>query len=375
MKFLKNLAESSASEIIEQNYPVIKSSEYISKLISLFKSSKSYEVVVTNGQQSKLVTVRDVLEVTHPERTPVASVTIEPPSVTQETPIYDIARIFIDYKVRILLVRENKSVEGIVRQNTLLSKMASCKDLKGLTADELMVQDIVTVEIHSSISVVREHMRNKGISHLPVVGRDGKLLGILTAKDLVINYIQPSESQKVGERIGNNIRIWEKGIKETYDKHPLKVTRNTSVLNVIRKMITKSKGYCLVIEDSIPVGIITPRDIITLITQFIPAVQLPIIKSGFKDFDKSIVDSAMRKIERITSASLEFHPDLQEIIVDGRVKSSTGKKRRFEVKARAFIPSNVVSVSAGGWDLNTVFDELTEKLDKRLKRIKRRRMP
>ena len=154
------------------------------------------------------------------------------------------------------------------------------------------------------------------------------------------------------------------------DTNPLYVTRRTSIVDVISEMSTLKKGYCLVVEKQKPIGIITPRDILSLLAQFKPKAQIPVYVVGFKDFDKDLVQSAMRKINRVARRGLTYNPDLQEIIVDGRVKSRRGEEKRFEIKARAHMPSNMISITVEGWSLPTLFDEVSEKLDVSLRQIK-----
>jgi CBS domain-containing protein/ribosome-associated translation inhibitor RaiA len=370
MSTLRLLAHSLIKENLETNCPNIPQSANVGKLISLLQTSENYEAIVTNGHPPRLVTVRDILKVTHPERTSVSRIAFNPPSIIPDTPVYEASQKLIHSRVRILSVVENESIVGVVRQTKILEKMADCEDLEECTAEKLMVENPLTVEQEFSIGVIRDIMLRNGISHTPVVDKDGKLKGMITAKDLVWNFIKPSESQTVGERKGENIRIWDMSMKGMIDTYPLYVTRRTSILDVISEMSTLKKGYCLVVEKQKPIGIITPRDILSLLTQFEPKIAIPVYVVGFKDFDKDLVQSALRKIDRTARRGLTFHPDLQEIIVDGRVKARKGEKRRFEIKARAYMPSNMISVKVEGWSLLTLFDEVNEKLDAALRQIK-----
>jgi len=373
MSTLRLLAQSLIKEIVETDCPSIPQSANVLKLISLLQTSENYEAIVTNGHPPRLVTVRDVLKVTHPERTSVSKIAFSPPNITPDTPIYEASQKLVSSRIRILPVVENESVVGVVRQTKILEKMTNCEDLEECTAEKLMVENPVTVESDFSIGVIRDLMIRNGISHTPVVDKDGKLRGMITAKDLVWNFIKPSESQTVGERKGETIRIWNMSMKGMIDMAPLYVTRRTSILDVISEMSTLKMGYYLVVEKQKPIGIITPRDILSLLAQFTPKAQIPVYVVGFKDFDKDLVQSAMKKINRVARRGLTYHPDLQEIIVDGRVKSRRGEEKRFEIKARAHMPSNMLSITVEGWSLPTLFDEVSEKLEASLRQIKGKR--
>ncbi len=367
------LAQSLIREIVETDCPSIPQSANISKLISLLHTSENYEAIVTNGHPPRLVTVRDLLGVTHPERSSVSGIAFSPPHMTPEAPLYDASLKLVHNRVRLLPVVENESIVGVVRQTRILEKMADCEDLEECFSEELMVKNPVTMDRDASIGVIRSLMLKNGISHIPVVDKDGKLRGIVTAKELVWHFVKPSEGQTVGERRGETIRTRDMSMRGLIDGDPLYVTRRTSILDVIREMSTLKKGYCIVAENQKPIGIITPRDVLSLLTQFEPKAPVPVYVVGFKDFDKDLVQSASRKIDRVARRVLKYHPDLQEIVVDGRVKSRRGEERRFEIKARAHLPSNMISITVEGWSLLTLFDEVSERLDAALSQIKGKR--
>lgn len=367
MSDLRSLAQSTVEEISETDYPRISHSESLSRLISFFHTSKSYEALVTDVHPPRLVSVRDILKVTHPRRTSVSKIAFRPPSISPSTPIHDASLKLVRNRIRILPIIENESVIGVARQSKILEKMADCYDLREFVAEDLMVEKLVTVSRESSMGTVRSIMLREGISHAPVVDKDGRLKGIITARDLVWHYVKPRESMRVGERTGEKIRLFEMGIKGLTDKTPLRVTRRTAMFDVVSEMATRKKGYSLVVEKRKPIGIITPRDVISLLTEFRPRIQIPVYMVGFKDQEEVLVQSAKKKIARVARRGLKIHPGIQEIVVHGKVSSMTGQRKRFMVKARAYTPS-VLAVTVKGWALLKVFDELSEKLDRRLRK-------
>jgi len=366
---IRLLAHSSVKETIETDYPSISHSENVSKLISLLQTSKSYEALVTNDLP-RLVTVRNILKVTHPERTSVSIISFSPPRISPDTTFYDTSLKLVRNKIRVLPVIEDESVVGVVRQVKILEKMADCDNLNKFLSEDLMVKNLITVGRDSSVGTVRSIMVRRGISHAPIVDQDGKLLGMITARDLVVHFIKPHISMKVGEKIGGKIRLLEMGIRGLADKNPLQVTQRTSILEVIREMIALKKSYSIVVEERKPIGIITPRDIISLLTEFRPKIQIPVYMFGFEG-QEELIESARRKIERVAIRGLKIHPTLQEIVVHGKVSSGAGERKRFTVKVRAYAPSStMVAATAEGWSLLTVFDEISKKLDKLLRKPK-----
>ena len=143
MSTLRLLAQSLIKEIVETDCPSIPQSANVLKLISLLQTSENYEAIVTNGHPPRLVTVRDVLKVTHPERTSVSRIAFSPPGITLDTPLYEASQKLVQRRVRILPVVENESIVGVVRQTTILEKMADCEDLEECTAEKLMVENLL----------------------------------------------------------------------------------------------------------------------------------------------------------------------------------------------------------------------------------------
>lgn len=367
---LKTVALLTASDVIEKDFPTIPRSESVSQAISLLYSSNSYEAIVLNSELSGIVTIRDTLKAMNPERTSVSRIMFKPPSMGPNTPMYDVTEALTNNRIRIIPIAENGTVTGVVRQSEILKKMVDCLDLQEFTAADLMVSDPATVDLNSSAGVVRNLMLSKGISHAPVVDENGDLKGIITANDLVSNFFKPRGRVTVGERKGEKERLLQVSIKGVVDRHPLDVTLKTRITDVIREMISLNKGYCLVVEKKKPVGIITPRDITRLVSEFKPRIQIPLYIFGFKGEDEAQLELAKRKIERVADRALKMHPDWLEIVVHGKIGKAEGNKRRYTVRARVITPKVTLVANVTGWDLLSVFDLLSERIDKRIKQAK-----
>ena len=380
---LGQVAEFRAGEIVEKkdSYPEISRSDTVSKLISLFEETGRYEALVTGDDRYSAVTVRDSLKVVHPERTSVASISGSAHlKLTADTRIYDTATMLVNNRRRLLPVLDEdqrpQELMGVVRQRRILDEMRSCEDLKEFSAEDLMAGEPTTVDRNASVGAARSMMLRGGFSHLPVTaGDDGRLFGLVTARDLVMNYLKPRESTKVGERAGERT-VWTKmTISGLADRHPLEATRKTSAAEVARDLIEGDRSCCLIVERSHAIGIITPRDFVSLLKQYKPKLQIPLYIVGADDVEGHLVESARRKIERVALRGLKLHPDIREIIVHARTRSPPfshgGRKGRIAMRARVYTDSGVFGVEAGGWtSFLSVTDDLCEKLDSRLRSAK-----
>jgi CBS domain-containing protein len=75
---------------------------------------------------------------------------------------------------------------GIVTDRDLVVEiMAPAIDEKVITVGDIMVSELATVKESAGVSETIEYMRAKGIRRVPVVDRNGGLVGILTLDDLL----------------------------------------------------------------------------------------------------------------------------------------------------------------------------------------------
>ena len=63
----------------------------------------------------------------------------------------------------------------------------------GLTAADLMTQPVVTIGPEDSVGEAARRMHAYGIKHMPVVGHDGELVGIVSRIDLLNVFDRPDQ--------------------------------------------------------------------------------------------------------------------------------------------------------------------------------------
>ncbi|HVS85040.1 MAG TPA: CBS domain-containing protein [Gaiellaceae bacterium] len=127
--------------------------------------------------------------------------------VRPETPLKDVAAIFAAQGISgVPVVTSEGELVGVVSEADILAKERrpaahsrfaqllgheSDHDPKAeaRTAGEAMTSPAVTIDAGRRVDVAAGLMLDRGINRLPVVGRDGALLGIVTRADLVRAFI------------------------------------------------------------------------------------------------------------------------------------------------------------------------------------------
>lgn len=84
-----------------------------------------------------------------------------------------------------LLVMDGDKLSGIVTERDVLRIVGEGQDPKNVNLRDAMTSDVVTVRPESSIQEAARIMFDKWFRHLPVTTDDGKVVGIISLRDLL----------------------------------------------------------------------------------------------------------------------------------------------------------------------------------------------
>lgn len=92
------------------------------------------------------------------------------------------------------IVDDDKKLLGIVSEFDLLKTITEGKTLKGITAGEIMSKGPHSVFDYTPCEEVIALLQEKRLIRVPVVNKDGKLVGILSRTDILHGYLKSKES-------------------------------------------------------------------------------------------------------------------------------------------------------------------------------------
>src|SRR5262245_3977582 len=105
-----------------------------------------------------------------------------------------------------LVVRADGRLAGVFFDRDVLRALGRTPDWQAKNVSGVMTHIVFTVTPETPLSVAAAEMLSRRINCLPVVGRDGKVCGIITSTDLLRSYqkIQDSlENNSVGKGAGS----------------------------------------------------------------------------------------------------------------------------------------------------------------------------
>ena len=169
-------------------------------------------------------------------------------TITLKASMAEASRIMGANRIGSLIVEVEGKPEGIVTERDLLSKvLAKGKDPEKVSVREVMSTPLITIGPTATIKEAAQTMISK--KGRLAVFKEGKLIGIITAADLVKSLPEIPETLMK--------------IDNVMSKKGIMVPGNTSVADVTVIMGEKRIGSVIVTKEGKPFGIFTERDLLT----------------------------------------------------------------------------------------------------------------
>ena len=108
-------------------------------------------------------------------------------STNSNTPIQEAAKTMYENNVSSLLIEDDGKITGIVTERDISMARHVFDTASSSTVKEIMTSPVVSIDPDSSILDAAELMDRKQIHKIPVI-KDGKVVGIISATDLVMLF-------------------------------------------------------------------------------------------------------------------------------------------------------------------------------------------
>ena len=126
---------------------------------------------------------------------------------------------------------------------------------------ETMNTNLVSITPETKLSEVRTLMKDNNFRHLPVVDKDGKLIGIVTDRDM--RDASPSSLLSEEEYQRTLDRVMEHTVSEIMTKDPLTISVYFTLQDTLMVMGSRKVGALPVVdEDGYLKGIMSTRDLL-----------------------------------------------------------------------------------------------------------------
>ncbi|ABM80985.1 CBS domain-containing protein [Hyperthermus butylicus] len=171
--------------------------------------------------------------------------------VTPHSDLAHVRRLMLRYRIgRVVVIDEAEKPVGIVTMSDfvrLVAERFSSKPLVNIAVADIMTRDPVTIRDNRSLREAARLMIKHGVSGLPVVDEDGKLVGIITKSDIVRAF---------AEKLRGKFKVRDYMEADFPDATPWH-----SIYYVADLLYNSPVKRVLVVEGERLLGIIAPSDI------------------------------------------------------------------------------------------------------------------
>ncbi|MFQ6020722.1 MAG: CBS domain-containing protein [Candidatus Aenigmatarchaeota archaeon] len=358
-------------EIMSKGIIKLSPDDRISKFISLMEKHNIHEILVTENEKligiiySEDLTKRGILD---PSKTKInAIINFPPPIVSPDQDVKDAADLIFKTGLRAIPVCKKDKLVGIISIKDIVRTISKTKEFKQITAEKIITPPEI-ISQDTDIGKARVIMRERNISKLPVVDKENKLVGIVTLFDLA-KAIKPRERMSWYSMGAEMDRIMGIPVSTIMNSNPVTADKKKT-LNQIANLMTKFKVTGIVItENKIPIGIITPKDLLEIYISGFKAKGIYYQIVGLTDEDDFIVDTIDRMIrDSVQRLSYVYKPKFFFLHLK---KHDKGGRIKYSVRVRFNTSKGTFISKAYAWDLRDAVDEALERLERMILKEKR----
>lgn len=281
-------------------FPTVNQEDPLSRCIELFKTHlempPALSVLDEKGKYVGVISRRWVNRSRlDPATMKVKSLMKPAPRVDPDVSLSKVANLMIHSGVRQLPVYEKKKLVGIVTDENVID--GAVTEAWGNTKiREIMTKAPDVIESNRSVGAVLSLLREKGISHLPVLD-EGKLVGIISLHDIIEQIYYPRRKQTVGDIKGENVPILNVPAKGIMTTPVITVQPDTTLKDATKKMHEYNISCLPILEDNRLVGIVTKLDFLEPISQMEVADRKFTVQFGVKDVEVNPDEQAFMMAE------------------------------------------------------------------------------
>jgi len=146
------------------------------------------------------------------------------------------------------------------------------------TVAEAMRRRPITIDPDAPLGTALAVMVERSVRHLPVVDDDGRLIGMLTDRDIRSAVIAPALAERLParwrgranalQRCGEALRVRDAMTWDCVTTRP-----DASLAQAAARMLDGRFGCLPVVDDGCLVGMLTERDVLRALAERLPAIR------------------------------------------------------------------------------------------------------
>jgi CBS domain-containing protein len=129
---------------------------------------------------------------------------------------------------------------------------------------DLMSHSVRTLERNDKLSIADTVMRDERIRHLPILEESGRLVGIVSQRDLFFNALMRALGHGT---VARDRALGSIAVKEVMTEDVVTTTPETPITTAAQMMVDRKIGCLPVVEGNALVGILSESDIVSAVAR------------------------------------------------------------------------------------------------------------
>ncbi len=358
-QILTRIGKKKVSDFIE-SANIFNSNENISKILGTLIKINNYSVYFKNGNKITAINLRDILSAREVHSQKLHSIAKSTPTIDEDSNIRRAAGLMSLYRLRSLPVIEDGEIIGQITTKSIVKSMEHT-DIK-IRSTKIMTPNPISIHENDLVLTAKNLMIRHRIDHVPIV--EDSLKGIITSFDIAKILLTADNNDNVNRGLTEHTRPLEFPAKGMADKNTTTSSVDDSIAKVIQLLNSNNSTYSIVTLGNEIQGIITHRDILSLLGEKIEE-DVPAYLIGLPD-DPFASELAKTKFNALVKFLKKTMPDLEEARCRIRLSTVRGKTKKYEIEVSIFTPTNRYSYTNEGSDLATIFDQMKDSLKNKL---------
>ncbi|MCL2868447.1 MAG: CBS domain-containing protein, partial [Candidatus Bathyarchaeota archaeon] len=273
-----------AKNIFTEGVSTVNETDPLSRCLEFFKTEMPPVLAVLDdsGKYIGVIARRWVLRSRlDPASTKVKSLMRRAPKISPDSEISKIAKLMIESGTRQLPVFEGEDLLGFVTDENIIN--AAVRQEWGKSkVSSVMSRAPYTIDAHRSVGAVLNLFREHGFSHVPVMD-SGKVVGIISIRDILERIFQPNERQTTGDRMGEKVETFSIPARGIMSSPVISIEAGANLREAAKKMHDYNVSCLAATLNDRLVGMITKLDFLEPISQTETTTPNLTIQFGVKD--------------------------------------------------------------------------------------------
>ena len=354
------------TDLVKRDFVKVAPETKISEIVGYMMKGEEAVGIFDESEFVGIISINDLIDRDYPTETKAKNLVRKniPKVKVEELDFIKVAKMFLENNVKAIPIFENGELIGFICERDFVINSGSYVSKYPKTVKEISSIPEV-IEDNESIGKARTVIKEKNVSRLPVVDKEGKLVGIIDVTDF-LKTINPKEGIGKKDSAGESLPEYKLTVTTVMNPNPLFVEENISCKEVVKLFEKYNTSYVLITKDKKPLGIVTSKDILELIASLEEEKGIYVQITGLKEvedtFDRDKIDDVVsecaKKIGKIE--------DVEYLFVHIKSSQKEGKQKLYLVRTRVSTPNGLFVGKSSNWNPITAVEEALEHLERQI---------